>query len=331
MSTETTSTKSPAVLTEANYSTWKGEMKAYLRTKGLWLLVSGKESRPPASEPEEQAKWDQKQDKAAGELFLHCSADQRLHFEDVQDDPVKIWTTLESTHVQQLPATRFNAWDDFFTIRKRPDESLSTLIARIEEGMAKIQRLRPQDSSKPYSLADLDAELVSMAMIRALGDDYAQFASSLILLKSLDKKELKAAFLAEETQRRRRADALGASSGDSALVSATGAPPSSCKCGANAVCDFCEKAGHCVHKCFAMQHARDAHKTRQASNQSGKPGKRSRNANKASEAPSTTPQPSLGSNTLSNTSSSVPASANMSSTVQNVTEFAGNTQGPLLI
>ncbi|KAG2030698.1 hypothetical protein BDR03DRAFT_1016848 [Suillus americanus] len=93
--------------------------------------------------------------------------------------------------------------------------------------MAKIQRLRPQDSSKPYSLADLDAELVSMAMIRALGEDYAQFASSLILLTSLDKKELKAAFLAEETQRRRRADALGASSGDSALVSATGAPPSS--------------------------------------------------------------------------------------------------------
>ncbi|KAG1838089.1 hypothetical protein DFJ58DRAFT_846209 [Suillus subalutaceus] len=99
-------------------STWKGEMKAYLRTKGLWLLVSGKETRPPATLAEEQAKWDQKQDKAAGELFLHCSADQRLHFEDVQDNPVKIWTTLESTHIQQLPAMHFNAWDDFFTIRK---------------------------------------------------------------------------------------------------------------------------------------------------------------------------------------------------------------------
>jgi hypothetical protein len=60
-------------------------------------------------------------------------------------------------------------------------------------------------------------------MICALGDDYAQFASSLILLKSLDKKELKAAFLAEETQPHRCADALGASSGDSALVSAAGA------------------------------------------------------------------------------------------------------------
>ncbi|KAG2108731.1 uncharacterized protein F5147DRAFT_745702 [Suillus discolor] len=162
-----------------------------------------------------------------------------------------------------------------------------------------------------------------MAMICALGEDYAQFTSSLIL-KSLDKKELKAAFLAEETQRRRRADALGVSSSDSALVSAAGAPPSSCKCGANAVCDFCEKAGHCVHKCFAMQRAREAHKTRQASNQPGKSGRRSRNANKASEASSTTSQPSPGSNASSNASSSVPASANTSSTVQNATEFAGN-------
>ncbi|KAG1786729.1 uncharacterized protein HD556DRAFT_1434626 [Suillus plorans] len=222
MSAKTTSTKLPA---------------------GLWLLVSGKETRPPASQAEEQAK---------------------LHFEDFQDDPIKIWITLESTHVQQLPAPRFNTWDDFFTIRKRPDESLSTLIARIEEGMAKIQKLHPQDSSKPYSLSDLDAELVSMAMICALGKDYVQFASSLILLKSLDKKELKAAFLAEETH---------------------------CKCGANAICDFCKKAGHCVHKCFAMQRAREVHKTR---------------------------QPSPGSNALSNVSSSVPASANMSSTVQNL-------------
>ncbi|KAG2336529.1 hypothetical protein BDR05DRAFT_896589, partial [Suillus weaverae] len=139
-------------------------------------------------------------DKAAGKLFLHCSSDQMLHFEDIQDDPALIWTTLESTHVQQLPATCFNAWDDFFTIRKCPDESLSTLIARIEEDMAKIQRLCPQDSSKPYSLPDLDAELVSMAMICALGNNYAQFVSSLILLKSLNKKELKAAFLAEDTQ-----------------------------------------------------------------------------------------------------------------------------------
>ena len=39
-----------------------------------------------------------------------------------------------------------------------------------------------------------------MTMVRSLGEEYSHFASSLMLLKSLDKDELKAAFLAEESQ-----------------------------------------------------------------------------------------------------------------------------------
>jgi hypothetical protein len=54
----------------------------------------------------------------------------------------------------------FNTWDDFFSIRKQPDESLSTLIARIEDGMSKIKELRPVDPKKPYTITDLDAELI---------------------------------------------------------------------------------------------------------------------------------------------------------------------------
>ncbi|KAH7917341.1 hypothetical protein BV22DRAFT_1026535, partial [Leucogyrophana mollusca] len=180
-------------------------MKAHLRTKGLWLLVSGKEKRP-ASGDDKQATWDAKADKAAGELYLGLSPEQRIHIDAVQDDPIAVWSTLASIHVQERPGTRFNAWDDFFSIRKQDDESLSSLIARIEDSMSKIQELRPKDPSKPYTLADLDTELVSMAMIRSLPEEFDHFASSLMLLKSLDKQELKAAFLAEETQRRRRAD-----------------------------------------------------------------------------------------------------------------------------
>ena len=87
------------------------------------------------------AKWDIEADKSAGELYLACSVEQRTHIEAVQDDPVKIWTTLASTHLQKHPGARFHAWDDFFSIRKLPEESLSTLIARIEDGMAKVQEL----------------------------------------------------------------------------------------------------------------------------------------------------------------------------------------------
>jgi hypothetical protein len=72
-------------------------MKAYLQVKGLWLLVNGSETRPK-SDTDAQAKWDVKADKAAGELYLACSVEQRMHIDAVQDDPVKIWTTLASIH-----------------------------------------------------------------------------------------------------------------------------------------------------------------------------------------------------------------------------------------
>jgi hypothetical protein len=166
-------------------------------------LVNGTEAQHK-TDTDAQAKWDAKADKAAGELYLACSVEQRMHIDAVQDDPVQIWTTLASIHLQQHhPGACFNAWDDFFSIRKQPEESLSTLIARIEDGMSKIKEPRPVDPKNPYTINDLDAELICMTMVRSLGEEYAHFASSLMLLKSLDKGELKAAFLAEESQRRR--------------------------------------------------------------------------------------------------------------------------------
>ncbi|KAH7918586.1 hypothetical protein BV22DRAFT_1024350 [Leucogyrophana mollusca] len=150
---------------------------------------------------DKQATWDAKADKAAGELYLGLSPEQRIHIDTVQDDPIAVpgRSNRCMVHVQERPGTRFNAWDNFFSIRKHDDESLSSLIARIEDSMSKIQELRPKDASKPYTLGDLDAELVSIAMIRSLFEEFDHFASSLMLLKSLDKQELKAAFLAEET------------------------------------------------------------------------------------------------------------------------------------
>src|ERR1700709_966742 len=76
-----------------------------------------------------------------------------------------------------------------------------------------------------------------MTMVRSLGGEYSHFASSLMLLKSLDKSELQAAFLAEEVQRRRCPEGPG---GDAAMFSTSG----TCKCGPTATCYFCEQPGH---------------------------------------------------------------------------------------
>src|ERR1700709_616382 len=302
-------------LTSANYPTWKGEMKTYLRVKGLWLLVNGSETRH-LTDADSQSKWDIKADKAAGELYLACSVEQRMHIDAVQDDPVKIWTTLASIHLQQRPGARFNAWDDFFSIRKQPDESLSTLIARIEDGMSKIKELRPNDPKNPYTIKDLDAELICMTMVRSLGEEYSHFASSLMLLKSLDKSELQAAFLAEESQRRRRPEGPG---GDTAMFSTSG----TCKCGPTATCYFCEQPGHCTHKCHAKQAKNNAKANAGRSGQ----GRRPRNANKASETPatsSTLPSTPTSSTTAPGIATTSQNAQHTSQSAQRVTEFAGN-------
>ena len=66
--------------------------------------------------------------------------------------------------------------------------------------MSNIQQLRPKDTSSPYTIKDLDNELICMAMVRSLGDEYSHFVSSLLLFQCLEKDRLKEAFLAEELQ-----------------------------------------------------------------------------------------------------------------------------------
>jgi hypothetical protein len=63
-----------AKLNGENYSTWSGEMEAWLRASGLWRLVSGKVKAPVVSAAVTEANaldaWEAKLDKAAGWLFF---------------------------------------------------------------------------------------------------------------------------------------------------------------------------------------------------------------------------------------------------------------------
>lgn len=65
-------------------------MRAYLMKMGYWRLVSGVESRPPVEEDIERREWDKIESKAAGEIFLNVSPDQRIHFGGFEEDPVRM-------------------------------------------------------------------------------------------------------------------------------------------------------------------------------------------------------------------------------------------------
>ena len=126
---------------------------------------------------------------------------------------------------------------------KKQDESLTSLITRIKDSMSKIQQLCPRDASTPYTIKDLDNELICMAMVHSLGDEYFYFASSLFLFQSLEKDGLKEAFLVEELQHMHWPEST---SGSEAILFTSG---SNCKCPPSVSCSFCKYSDHCIHKC----------------------------------------------------------------------------------
>src|SRR5205823_2903190 len=195
----------------------------------------------PTSPLEEERKCMSRASRASGELYLLVGEEQRAHIEGIEDDPLAIWAKLASIHVQKKPGARSNAYDDFFSIRKHPDESLTSLISRIDQSMQKIHQLRPRS----FTLATLDDELTCMTMIRALPEEYSTLTSSMLLLRNLDKDTLSDAFVTEELNRSHHPKVPSSSSLDSALSSAQNDP----------VWDFCGTKGHLEQHCFTKQHA----------------------------------------------------------------------------
>ncbi len=182
-------------LSNSNYPEWCGEMKAWLMRNGLWRLVSGKETKPNGAE--ELNKWENKAEKAAGEIYLLVENDQRVHFRGHEEDPIEMWKLLEAAHLSKKPGARFNAYDDLFSIRKQDDETLVGLGVRIEKAMQTIQNLR----SNKFTIEQLDEELQCMALIHALPEEYRHLSSSLLLMDKLDKNVILQAFRSEELNR----------------------------------------------------------------------------------------------------------------------------------
>ncbi|EKM77669.1 hypothetical protein AGABI1DRAFT_130361 [Agaricus bisporus var. burnettii JB137-S8] len=134
--------------------------------------------------------------------------EQRIHFQGIQDSPVKMWEALEAVHCQRWAGMQFNAYDDLSSIRKLKEGSLQSLINRVESFERKIKELRPSS----FTLKQLDDELASMALIRVLPDEFSGFMSSLLLMDKLDKTTVHQAFVTEDLQCKKHAQDSSTSS-----------------------------------------------------------------------------------------------------------------------
>jgi hypothetical protein len=115
-------------------------------------------------------------------MYLMVELMQRVHFRRIKDDAVKMRGALEAVHMQKRPGTCFNAYDDLFSIRKRDEEDLQSLINRVDNSMHRIRDVWSTD----ITLDQLDDELAPITLIRAPPDDYNMFVSSLLLKDNLD-------------------------------------------------------------------------------------------------------------------------------------------------
>ena len=102
-----------------------------------------------------------------------------------------------------------------------------------------------------YTLANLDDELSSMALIRALPfEAYGNFRSSLLLMADVSYRTVKSAFLQEARNRQPRASELSMALQAAASFSSSNALASNSK-----HCTFCGMSGHQADSCFKMRDA----------------------------------------------------------------------------
>lgn len=127
-----------------------------------------------------------------------------------------------------------------------------------------VGRIETALRSKNFTLAKLNNELQSMAMIRALPFKYEGFVSALMLKDTLDKAIILSAFQNEEILCAGRISSALSTAMHTGSVPSTSssmsAPLSLFSTAAAALiallCDFCGRSGHTIHKCFKFAKAK---------------------------------------------------------------------------
>ncbi|RXW12759.1 hypothetical protein EST38_g13096 [Candolleomyces aberdarensis] len=140
------SSPSFARLTSTNYTTWSGDMEAWLKLQASGALFPAPGSARSSNHPlpvmttllsksttpsaaaaaqaellevktlELQDAWDAKSGKAAGWIWLMLDQNQETLVDGCKDNPCAMWTKLESMYRQKKAGNYFNAYDDLFSI-----------------------------------------------------------------------------------------------------------------------------------------------------------------------------------------------------------------------
>jgi len=148
--------------------------------------VTSKEFPQWKRDRKEYMDWMNKSFKAAGILISSISPEVRVYIRDDKEDPVKIWATLEKTFIKPLSAPRFQAYQDLFSIKKDPSETLDGVINRVDEQVRIIKSLTPDS----FTLDSLYNDLSSMTIINSLPHDFNTVVNTLAVVDKFSKTDV---------------------------------------------------------------------------------------------------------------------------------------------
>jgi hypothetical protein len=259
--------KGVVTLEETNYEDWRHDIIGLLRMENCLSIVTGKETKP--SDPALLTAWLERSNKAAGIIWRSLGPTQRTHV-DIDDNPDEMWSKIEQAHNKQLPAVRFSAYNDLFNIRKDSDESLTSLMSRVDKVCARVRNLRP----KVYTLAMLDDELAALTLLRALPESDSVWTSSLMMNSAITYSDVKTHFASQQSLQTTRAMETA-----NKIVPKTPSPSSG-----DVTCAFCDTSGHKQENCYRYISAQKEAKEKAQQNKEKRKKDKDRNKGKAAKA-----------------------------------------------
>ena len=205
---------------EANWASWKVQMRHQLRSKKLWKLLKGEETLAEAAE------------QIAKDTFEERSIDATMRLTHIMSI-VKIWNRLERQYEKRTSASKLSLVQKYFGAKMAEGESAEKHLLNIIElcdRLAAVELPVPEEFQPLMILASLPASYTTI--VQTLGSQAGK----------LDLSHMTSTIMDEDASRRG-----SGSQDDQGLVSHGGQPrrnPAK-----RVQCYNCEKLGHFSRDC----------------------------------------------------------------------------------
>ena len=181
MDTVDTSRYRVPALTADNYFMWSHKVELILRGKGLWDIVSGKETAP--SDDTERTNYERRRDVALTNIILTID-DSCIAAVITLRDPKEVWDTLKKMY-KTVSEARIDAYIvQFQQLKMKPTEKVMEYINRlsvIENKLAGVGHTIPSSDKRRTLLRGLRKEFpITAGIVKATDKDFNEAVAALV-------------------------------------------------------------------------------------------------------------------------------------------------------